>query len=121
MNDNFDDILTRADTMPRIAQLLHVGASTLRDWKAMDARFPSPDAAGLYPVAAVIALAIIRDLERQSDFDFDMERQQGARGLIAQGWDYKLLHDIAAGKFTGQRQDAIGDMLGMLARYRGAQ
>ena len=69
-------------TFAELAGILNMSRSTLYDLRRRDRRFPDRGAKG-WPVYAVVHLLIVRDLEEQTDAEFNAEARRRCRDVLA--------------------------------------
>ena len=130
-NADAEDIPDRVPSFAALAGILNMNRSVLNDIRHRDRRFPIRGPSG-WPVFACAHLLRLRDLEKQSDADFNAERRARARETIGEidagEWDHlgkdfarrvrDIMDKVIAGQFdydakTGRtaREDAIADCL----------
>lgn len=130
-NADAEDIPDRVPSFAALAGILNMNRSVLNDIRHRDRRFPIRGPSG-WPVFACAHLLRLRDLEKQSDADFNAERRARARETIGEidagEWDHlgkdfarrarDTMDKVIAGQFdydakTGRtaREDAIADCL----------
>jgi len=79
-----EDPSEHVSTFAELAGILNMSRSTLYDLRRRDRRFPDRGAKG-WPVYAVVHLLIVRDLEEQTDAEFNAEARRRCRDAIGQG------------------------------------
>ena len=113
-----------------LAGVLNVNRAWLNDIRHRDRRFPVKGPKG-WSVMAVFALLQLRDLDKQSDADFNAEHRAGARETIADADAGRLDHlgkdtvsrvrsvmaDIIAGRFDYDPKTGLSAREGMVHEW----
>ena len=125
-NADAEDIPDRVPSFAALAGILNMNRSVLNDIRHRDRRFPIRGPSG-WPVFACAHLLRLRDLEKQSDAEYDADARARARETIGEidagEWDHlgkdfarrvrdimdKVIYDAKTGRTA--REDAIADCL----------